>query len=95
MKNKLKITLIVIMTALSLFDTSYAQESFSVPIACIIPAVPGVNAPPFGEDAMQKEKLSQENKNEAPTMIVDETKKEMRLSKGESVAVTIQNIYSR
>ena len=83
------------MAALFLFDTSYAQESFSVSIACIIPAVPGVNAPPFGKDALQEEKLSQENKNETPTMIVDETKKEIQLSKGESVAVTIQNIYSR
>jgi hypothetical protein len=86
---------------LSLSVAAQAESSFSVPISCIIPAVPGVNAPlnegeaqPTGQNAGITESGSQEEKS-IPTMIQEDSAGETVLVKGETTSIIIQTIYPR
>lgn len=93
MKKKLLRKLMLgLLILLFITDAAQAGDSFSIPVSCTIPAIPGVNAPPFNAETNTQEKMSKsnealtetaqgENKAESPSLIQEETTKEMRLIK--------------
>jgi hypothetical protein len=107
MKLVLKYVLVSVLIILCLVDPSWAgQTSFSVPVVCIIPAVPGVNAPPFeGEEPKNQANLgSQENQASEGTeeepgketpLLIQEEKEETLLAEHQEVKAVVQTVYSR
>lgn len=86
MKRILISSLLVIFC---LTNTAWAQDSFSVSVSCIIPAVPGVNAPLIGEKAV----IQEENKTASPLLIQEE--KEIKLAEEKNSSIILQTLYSR
>jgi len=85
---KLMIALLIITTG---WDVSWA-ESLSFSVSCTIPAIPGVNAPPFPKETaikteattivQQETKTQQEEpKTESPSMIQEDTEEGTKLVK--------------
>ncbi len=84
-----------IMTAftlvLFLVGISFGGDTYSVAVSVTIPAIPGVNAPPFLEQNSVKQEIKQteqkqdtvkeEKKDTSPPMIQEETQKEKQLVK--------------
>ena len=84
MKNKLFIKLMIALLIIATgWDVSWA-ESLSFSVSCTIPAIPGVNAPPFPEEKTATPQVQQiveqkakekpeETKAEAPAMIQEDS----------------------
>lgn len=92
-------SLITLMILLSIVGIAIADDSFSIPVSCSIPAVPGLNAPPLTEKETELSIPSKQD-NEAEVMekssaIQENTEKEIILADGSSVTVTAKTIYSR
>ena len=97
-----KILLVALITIFGLTDAALAQDSFSVSVSCIIPAVPGVNAPLIEEKTISKDNsnvapkeadIQEGNKIESPSVIQEE--KEIQLAQGKTAYVIVQTLYSR
>lgn len=97
-----KILMVALITIFALTDAAWAQDSFSVSVSCIMPAVPGVNVPLIEEETIRKgdnktipEKadIQEGNKIESPSVIQEE--KEIQLAQGKTSSVIVQTLYSR
>lgn len=108
MKNTFKKSMAVLVIFLAFIGNLRAEDSFSVPVTCIIPAVPGVNAPLIEEDTPKpsantnyqqgitiKDEIKSETKEQAPTMIQEDKEQEITLAKGKTSLVIVKTIYSR
>ncbi|MCM8795776.1 MAG: hypothetical protein NC928_03735 [Candidatus Omnitrophica bacterium] len=95
MRKKILIGLIIFLT---ISDLGFTGDSLTFSVSCSIPAIPGVNAPPFSEGRIeQKENTSvqqetkiqekdQEKEPKSPLMIQEENPEETKL---------VRTIYSR
>ncbi|MDD5596203.1 MAG: hypothetical protein PHY94_08195 [Candidatus Omnitrophica bacterium] len=83
MKN-LTLILITMLTFLSSAVVALAGDSVTIPISITIPAIPGVNAPPFAKEktASAQQEIKTEAQEQAPVVIVEEKEQ-------------IQTIYTR
>lgn len=95
--KKYIVFILVLMSALFLADCATAGESVSISMSCTIPAIPGVNVPPFPErNTVKAEPVAaaqpQEEENESPAILQDDTE-EVRLADGR--VTRVQTIYSR
>lgn len=103
MKNKLlKGIWIGLIVLLSTTDLSQAGDSISIPVSCSIPAIPGLNAPPFPEEKSseiqsnaQDTRAQGETEENRSLFIQEESKKEIQLIDGKTTSVIVQTIYSR
>lgn len=97
MRKTLKRYIIGLGILLSLVNAAFAGDSISFSVSCTIPAIPGVNAPPFPEEktvktetattVQQETKTNQEEpKTESPSMIQEDTVERTKL---------VKTIYSR
>lgn len=78
-----------------------AGDSIGFTVSCTIPAIPGVNAPPFEDKATlsdatvaitEQVKASEEKKEQIPASLQEE---EILLAEEKSPSGTVQSIYSR
>lgn len=97
MKN-LTSLLVSLVLVISFTGIAFA-ESKSIPISCTIPAIPGVNAPPFDEERTvpdesaknnQTESMLAKNQNEESPVIAQED----TYTKNTELA-SVKTIYSR
>lgn len=103
-KNILKKTVAGLIIVLSFVGVAKAGDSISFSVSCTIPAVPGVNAPPFPTEKSVEENrdtniIVQEQtetyaKNE-PTLIQEDAEEEIVLAEGKTTTITVQTIYAR
>lgn len=95
-KKGFKILMLGLMLVLPITEIALA-ESISFSVSCTIPAIPGLNAPPFPEEEtvkadtptpVQEETKTQkeEPKTESPSMIEEDTEEGNKL---------VKTIYSR
>lgn len=91
---------------LFLVDAAFAGDSLSISVSCTIPAIPGINAPPFleRESIKTQEDLikhpqnveSQERIEDAiPTFIQEDIEKEIILTDRKTSSIIVRTIYSR
>ena len=86
-----------------LIDIAIAGESLSFSVSCTIPAIPGVNAPPFNENIQNSElnKPAEEQlvSSEKKEMKKDESntsnEEEVLLAEAKTPAKIMQTFYSR
>ena len=105
MRKKLsKISTIVLVILLFAAKLTLAGESFSIPVSCSIPSVPGINAPPFPEEKIVQVQITQDLQatnsksaldEQAIKMKREKPKPEMLLVEEKRSNATIQTIYSR
>lgn len=99
-----KIMIIGLIILLSLIRIA-AAENISFTISCTIPAIPGVNVPPFEEETektkteqavMEEAKSPQEKaKTESSIMIQTDTQKEIGSVEGRTSSVLVKTVYAR
>ena len=94
MKLKLtKITLILVISAVLsivlLYPALAANNSYSVRIACIIPAIPGQNMP-----ILQETRLTNMKKQDNSSVIFQKDTQEMRVMAGEKLLLDVETLYS-
>ena len=100
-KPSLKRILISLIILLSTVGISTADDNFSIPVSCSIPAVPGLNAPALTEGATGTELTISSNgdtgiKNpDSPSVIQEDSKEEIILAEGRPATVTTETIYKR
>jgi hypothetical protein len=89
-----KIMLILIISAVSIMALLYpaiaADNSYSIRISCIIPAIPGQNVPILPEPRITNAK---EQVNSA--VIFQKDTQEMRIISGEKLLLDVKTLYSR
>lgn len=100
MKNEWlkKVSIVLLIFLPILLDGAEAGDSFSFSVSCTIPAIPGLNAPPFIEEKtvkvetdktveqVKQEKEKQEEEIESPSIIQEDIDRETQL---------VRTIYSR
>lgn len=101
----LKSGLISLMMLLFVVDISLAGNSASISVSCTIPAIPGINVPPFSEEKLEKqrtdktveEKIKNPEKeyNTASLLIIQEERKEIRLANEKTTSIAVTTIYVR
>jgi len=100
-KRLIRKMVIGLMLSFSMLEVAFAKDSFSIPVSCGIPAVPGLNVPLVEiaqEPAPAKAKQSEEqdiNKNKNPDTVEEDTQKETLLVSGENLSLNVKTIYSR
>lgn len=99
--RKYVVFIAALMSALFLADCASAGDSVSIQMSCTIPAIPGVNAPPFPEQNTAKagaivapEPQEQQEENESPAILQEDTE-EVRLADGSNALARVKTIYSR
>ncbi len=98
MKKK---TLLTGLAVLLMVSTAWAGDSATIRMSCTIPAIPGVNAPPFIKENLINDGKTEEmvKKNATATegeqFIEKEETKETLLAQGEKVTTKIRTVYSR
>jgi len=89
-----KITLILVIFAALTMPLSYpaiaADNSYSVRISCIIPAIPGQNMPILQEPVI----IGTEKRVNSPAIFQKDTQ-EMRVIAGEKMLTDVETLYSR
>lgn len=98
MKNALiNKSLMVLLILLSLVGLAIADDNFSIPVSCNIPAVPGLNAPPLTPNAEETgSKQDIEIKAAGDDSVIQEvSEKQIVLADGSAARVTAKTIYSR
>ncbi len=88
--NLRKTILITVMLTFSLMNLAQAANSASMPVACSIPAVPGLNAP-LNEGQATLETATQLQANEEATAPRENEGKEIILTDGS----TTRTVYTR
>jgi hypothetical protein len=107
MKNLINLitSLVFLLTAVNI---AVAGDNVSIPVSCIIPAIPGINVPMLDKQLAKNEKITennqgqaQKNKNEtdlnnAPIFIAqDDYRNRTGLTEENALNVTVKTIYSR
>lgn len=88
MKNRtLKVLSLVSLLVLAASAVALAADSISVPVSVTIPAVPGLNAPPFNTEAA----ATADNSAAGETRNIQEE----TIRQTSAGSTTIQTIYSR
>ncbi|MCX7661940.1 MAG: hypothetical protein N2Z79_04575 [Candidatus Omnitrophica bacterium] len=89
MKNIILSILLIFILGMEVF-----AESITFSVSCTIPAIPGVNAPPFAEK--KEESFSQVTKKESQNNFIEEKEtKEIQLADGKIYSVIIKTVYER
>lgn len=86
------ITTLIFLVAAA--DLAMAGESATLSISCTIPAIPGINAPPFEKKELLKEESGTENTPQEPAKNQAQDKKET-LFIVQELPGNIQVVYSR
>ncbi len=90
----LKITLILVISAVLTMGLLYtaiaANNSYSIRVSCIIPAIPGQNMPILKEPGITKIK----GQTNLPAIFQKYTQ-EMRVIAGEELFTNVETLYSR
>lgn len=102
MKKVWREMIIGLIVLLTIADVACA-EGISLTISCTIPAIPGVNAPPFEEETTQTKKDNpaqiivepQQENQPTPTMIQQDKPEEKETSEGQKTLAMVKTIYSR
>jgi hypothetical protein len=93
MKKNLINLALSLMTILTCVEIALAGETISFSVSCRIPAIPGVNAPPFAEGKTAgQEELTQEKQT---AQAQQEDKEELLLTERETSAGMVRTVYSR
>lgn len=96
--KRISISLIILFSAVGI---STADDNFSIPVSCSIPAVPGLNAPALTEDATGTELTVSPNGDtgvkdpDSPSVIQEDSKEEIILADGRIATATTETIYKR
>ncbi len=103
----MKRLMIGILVILFSGSAAFAGNSVTITVGCTIPAIPGVNAPPFPEGAPSvkadenasggQEQKSYENIEYSVIVkdIREENTEEIKLADGRDASFTVQTVYSR
>ena len=95
------ITLIIVLATVNL---SLADDSFSVAVSCIIPAIPGVNAPTLKTERLESEantdvleitESQKENRQEVQSLIGQDIQEEQLIGDDPDTAMIVKTFYSR
>lgn len=105
MKNRLlNKSMVGLIIVLSVVKLSLADDSFSVAVSCSIPAIPGVNAPPFETGRLETQvntvtsetaEPQKENGGERALLIEEDTQKEQITGKNQKTTIIVKTLYSR
>ena len=97
MDKKIRVfTLILGVIFLFTFQYAWAGDSYSIKISCVIPAIPGFNAPTIIEKTAVKPQAEEpvyKESNNNKGMIQKETKKEIISSGQEPALIALQTVY--
>lgn len=103
----IRIIFIALTLMQSMIDTVYGGDSASVRVSCIIPSIPGVNAPLIDtllpqeqtqplQDEKETQLLQEGNQEEKPGWIEQTTQvAEVKKEAGKTQIVAINTFYSR
>ena len=105
-KMKKALTILTVLMAIALLSTNaaFAQDNGSIPISCIIPAIPGINEPFIEEETVKtKENIYAQSKvdsqeeilPQSPAMMQQEDEEEQLSNKGQDNLLIVRTIYSR
>ena len=98
MKNLAALIILVVSSIFfcALSEQLWAENTFHIRIACVIPAIPGVNVPLVKETGSTKSALEEKKAlpSRTPLMFQKETR-EIRISNGKPIVLTVQTVYSR
>ncbi|MBI4707126.1 MAG: hypothetical protein HY761_04270 [Candidatus Omnitrophica bacterium] len=95
---------VLTLLALAFAGNCFAGNTVSIAMSCTIPAIPGVNAPPYrnaneqkNNEVIAEEKNYTENESETKSqeLIQQENEREIQLADGNMQQVNTQTIYSR
>ena len=97
MKNKILCrSLIGIIVILFMLGVSFAGDSATISVSCTIPAIPGVNAPPFPvKQDLKNAGNTQEQTQEAKNKESETQKKAETIFIAQELPGNIQIVYSR
>ncbi|MCM8796858.1 MAG: hypothetical protein NC923_03145 [Candidatus Omnitrophica bacterium] len=99
MKNTCRKTLIAVLMLIFICGIAYAKDSFSIPVSCSIPAVPGLNAPiaenkSKAQATSSKQTLPASAKEETKYIMQQDTTKKVN-EKEKSKSAPVTSIYGR
>jgi hypothetical protein len=101
MKSMLKKLVSGLMLVLSLADVAKAGDSYSIPVSCTIPTIPGINAPLIKEESLRQSTglTVQETVNTAirqdEIMKKGDNTEQFLLAEKESTRGIVKTVYSR
>lgn len=97
---------LIITISLILSNAAFCKDNYTLSISCVVPEIPGVNAPLIQENKVKKidevslkqnaQELQRESESNSQEIIQKETKEEIPLSDGKNYAsVLLETLYSR
>jgi len=95
MKNTDKKILIAMIVILSIANASYAGSTFTIPVSCSIPAVPGLNTPIVENKALAAQLAQKNTRITEPTVPKEEVKYVMQQDKKDGSSITVTSVYIR
>ncbi len=102
MKKILMILLVSLIGICAVAQIAFAGNSVSFAVSCSIPAVPGLNAPPYVQDKTIRveEPYTQQIKTQEPQetkieTIQETTEKQTELADGKTASVEVETVYLR
>ena len=96
MKNTYKKITTAMILVLSLANAAYAGNTFTIPVSCSIPAVPGLNAPILENKAVANTAAKQDTRIAGqPAAQKEEVKYVMQQDKKDGSSITVTSVYIR
>lgn len=86
-----------LVLTLSIITPAYAANSFPISVSCTIPAVPGLNVPPYQNETAKTSSGTniQVTQEEAAPVIEKDSEKTMLASDGSALRTITKTIYAR
>ena len=95
MEKILKLTLVALVMCAAFSGMAIAGDSVSLSVSCTIPAIPGVNVPPFDEDILNQRNAPQEEQQQKNENSQKEADNQILMAEITDGSAVVKTVYTR